>query len=485
MPRVPWGFKLYSGIRSTMRILLAVFAFAALAPAADWPRFRGPNGSGVSDATGLPSEFGPQKNLVWKTALPPGHSSPILAGDRIFVTAYQGDLLLTFSLDRATGKILWRREAPRDRKDPIDARNSPASPSPVSDGKNVYTFFGDYGLVSYGPDGDERWRTPLGPFSNVYGIGASPVLVDDKIVLIIDQSSGSYAAAFGQKDGKLRWKVPRPEALSGASTPGVMRDARGKSLIVAPASFRMDVYSADTGEIVWFMHGLASEMKSVPIIAGDRIYINGYNTPENDPGRQVILPPFSEVLAKSDANHDGKISVDESPDQRTKTLFKYLDLNGDGALDEREWKIYAASMSAENSLMALKADGKGDMTNSAVIWKYHRAVPQLPSLVLYRDVIYMLNDSGILTTLNAGTGEVLKQARVRANSDRYFASPVAADGKVFIAANSGVVVVLKAGGEQEQIAANNFDEDIFGTPAIADGRIYIRTVSGLYCIGQK
>ena len=468
-----------------MKILLALFALATLTPAADWPRFRGPNGSGVSDSTGLPAEFGPQKNLVWKTALPPGHSSPIVAGDRIFLTAYESDLLLTFSLDRATGKILWRREAPRDRKDPVDARNSPASPSPVSDGKNVYAFFGDYGLVSYGPDGNERWRTPLGPFSNVYGIGASPVLVDDKIVLIIDQSGGSYAAAFGQKDGKLRWKVPRPEALSGASTPGVMRDARGKSLIVAPASFRMDVYSADTGEIVWFMHGLASEMKSVPIIDGDKIYINGYNTPENDPGRQVILPPFSEVLAKSDANHDGKLSVDESPDQRTKTLFKYLDLNGDGALDEREWKIYAASMSAENSLMALKADGKGDMTSTAVIWKYQRAVPQLPSLVLYRGVIYMLNDSGILTTLNSTSGDVLKQARVRATSDRYFASPVAADGKIFIAANSGVVSVLKAGGEQELMAANKFDEDIFATPAIADGRIYIRTVSGLYCIGEK
>ena len=106
---------------------------------------------------------------------------------------------------------------------------------------------------------------PLGPFNNVYGMGASPVLVDDKIVLVIDQSGGSYIAAFGQTDGKQRWKTARPEALSGHSTPRIIRDANGKSLIVAPASFRMDVYSAETGEIVWFMHGLASEMKSVPI----------------------------------------------------------------------------------------------------------------------------------------------------------------------------------------------------------------------------
>ncbi len=466
-------------------IALLIAALAAMAPAADWPRFRGPNGLGVGDSSSLPAEFGPDKNLIWKTPLPPGHSSPILVGNQIFLTAYDADKLLTIALDRASGKILWRREAPRDRTEPIDKRNSPASPSPVSDGKNLFVFFGDYGLVSYGLDGNERWRAPLGPFSNVYGIGVSPVLVDDKIVVVIDQSGASYIQAFGQNDGKSRWKVARPEALSGASTPAIMRDANGKSLIVAPASFRMDVYSADTGDIVWFMHGLASEMKSVPIIDGDTIYINGYNTPENDPGKQIAVAPFEEVLKKWDANHDGKISIEESPDQRTKTLFKYLDLNGDGMMDEREWKIYAASMAAENSLMALHANAHGDATNTAVKWKYGRAIPQLPSLVLYRGVIYMINDSGVLTTLNAETGEVLKQARLRNVSDRYYASPIAADGKIFIAANSGTVAVLKAGGDQELIAANKLDEDIFATPAVADGRLYIRTVAGLYCFGTK
>jgi outer membrane protein assembly factor BamB len=473
------------------------------AVASDWPRFRGPNGAGVNETTGLPTEFGPAKNLVWRTPLPNGYSSPILVGDRIYLTGYEGERrvtkqgymvydhekLLTFALDRATGRILWRREAPLERTETIDARNSPASPTPVSDGKNLFVFFGDYGLVSYGLDGNERWHVPLGPFTNVYGVGVSPVLVDDKIILVIDQSGGSYIAAFGQDDGKQRWKVARPEALSGHSTPSIMRDANGKSLIVAPASFRMDVYSADTGEIVWFMHGLASEMKSVPLIDqsadGDTIYINGYNTPENDPGRQVAVAPFEEVLAKFDANHDGKISIDESPDQRTRTYFPYLDLNRDGALDAAEWRMYAASMAAENSLMAIKAQGKGDMTQTAVKWKYGRAIPQLPSLVLYRGVLYMLNDSGVLTTLNPATGEVFKQARLRGVSDKYFASPVAADGKVYIAGNSGVVSVLKAGGDQELLATNKLDEDIIATPAIADGRIYVRTVAALYCFGTN
>ncbi len=453
--------------------------------ASDWDRFRGPNGSGVNEAQGLPVEFGVDKNMRWRVALPPGHSSPILVGDRIFLTAYEGDKLLTFSLERGTGKILWRREAPRTRKEPLDNRNSPASPSPTSDGKNIYVSFGDYGLVSYGFDGNERWHTPLGPFNNVYGMGSSPVVVDDEVVLVCDQSSGSYIAAFALADGKMRWKTPRPEALSGHSTPSIIKDADGTSLIVAPASFRMDVYSAKTGEIVWYLHGLASEMKSVPVIDGDTIYINGYNTPENDPGKQVAVAPFDEVLKKFDKNGDGKISIDEAPDQRTKTYFPFIDLNKDGVMDAEEWKMFAATMAATNSLMAIKAGLHGDVTTTGVKWQFHKSIPQLPSVVLYRGIIYMINDGGVLTTLDAKTGEVFKQARLRAVSDKYFASPVAADGKIYFAAHSGTVAVLKAGGDQELLAANKLDEDIYATPAIADGRIYVRTVSFLYCFGEK
>lgn len=467
-----------------MSISLQVFV-ACLTLMSDWDRFRGPNGSGVFEAKNLPAEFAPDKNVVWKVALPPGHSSPILVGDRIFLTAFEGNKLLTFSLDRATGKILWRREAPRTRTTEVDKRNSPASPSVATDGKNIYVFFNDFGLISYGFDGNQRWTVPLGPFTNVYGMGASPVVVDDKVVLVCDQSSGSFIAGYNLSDGKQRWKTTRPEALSGHSTPSIMKDANGKSLIVAPASFRLDVYSADTGESVWWMHGLASEMKSVPVIDGDTIYINGYNTPENDPGKQVAVAPFDEVVKKFDKNGDGKISIDEAPDQRTKTYFPYIDLNKDGVMDADEWKMFAATMAATNSLMAIKAGGHGDVTTTAVQWKFHKSIPQLPSVCLYRGVVYMINDSGVLTTLDAKSGDVFKQARLRAVSDKYYASPVAADGKVYFASLSGIVAVLKAGGDQELIAANKIDEDIYATPAIENGRIYIRTVSNLYCFGEK
>jgi outer membrane protein assembly factor BamB len=316
-------------------------------------------------------------------------------------------------------------------------------------------------------------------------MGASPVVVDDEVVLVCDQSSGSFIAAYGLADGKQRWKTARPEALSGHSTPSIIKDERGKSMIVAPASFRMDVYSADTGESVWWMHGLASEMKSVPVVDGDTIYINGYNTPENDPGKQVAVAPFEEVLKKYDANGDGKISKDEAPDQRTKTYFPYIDLNKDGVMDAAEWKMYAATMAATNSLMAVKPGAHGELAATGVLWRFHKSIPQLPSVVSYRGVLYMINDGGVLTTLDAKTGELFKQARLRGVSDRYYASPVAADGKVYIASNSGTIAVLKAGGDQELLASNKLDEDIHATPAIADGRIYVRTVSFLYCFGEK
>jgi hypothetical protein len=156
----------------------------------EWTRFRGPNGTGVSTAVNLPVEFGPEKSVVWKTALPPGHSSPILTEKYIFVTGYAGGTiaqnqyrLVVIGLDRATGRILWEREVPRVNKGRIENVNNPASPSVVTDGANVFAFFQEFGLISFTAEGRERWRLPLGPFNMFYGFGASPILVDGTLIL--------------------------------------------------------------------------------------------------------------------------------------------------------------------------------------------------------------------------------------------------------------------------------------------------------------
>jgi outer membrane protein assembly factor BamB len=466
------------------RTLLALaVTLTTFAHAADWPRFRGPNGTGVAADAPLPDKVGPSQNVIWKTTLPPGHSSPVIVGDRIFVTAFEGEKLLTMALNRTSGKVLWRKEAPRDRQEKLDKQNSPASPTPVADGKNVYVFFPDYGLLSYTVEGVPRWAVRLGPFHNTYGMGSSPVLAGDKVVLICDQSLGSFAVAFSQADGKQIWKTPRPEAVSGHSTPIVYQPKDGPTEIIAPGSFRMDAYDLQTGKTVWYVNGLASEMKSVPVLDGDMIYINGYNAPFNDPGKQVTFPPFDEALATFDKDKDGFLSKDEVPAGPAKTYFEFNDLNGDGKLDAGEWKMMQAVFSAENGLLAIRAGGSGDTSSKAFVWKYHKSIPQLPSTLLYRGVIYIINDGGVMTTVNPATGEAYKQARLRGAIDKYYASPVAADGKVFVIGLSGVLTILKAGPEQEILSVNELDDESYATPAIADSRLYVRTRGTLYCFG--
>jgi outer membrane protein assembly factor BamB len=421
--------------------------------------------------------------VVWKTALPPGHSSPIVSGDRIFVTAFEGDKLFTIALDCGSGKVLWRREAPRDRHETLDSQNSPSSPTPVADGHNVYVFFPDYGLLSYTFDGKERWRTPLGPFDNMYGMGVSPILAGDKVVLVCDQRHNSFAAAFSQADGKQAWKTPRPEALSGHSTPIVYGTQGGSIQIIAPGSFRLDAYDLASGQSAWWVNGLASELKSVPVLDGDTIYVNGFNSPFNDPGKHIEIPSFADALAKYDSNHDGALQQAELPAGPMRVYFPFEDTNSDGKLDEPEWKSFQAVMAAENGLLALHAGGTGDVTARALQWRYQHHIPQLPSTLLYRGVIYMINDGGILTTIDPANGKPFKEGRLRGAVDKYYASPVAADGKVFFVGNSGVVTILKAGTDHEILSVNELDDECFATPAIADGRVYIRTRGMLYCFG--
>ena len=185
----------------------------------DWPQFRGPNGSGVCEARNLPIEFGPAKNVLWKVSLPPGVSSPVLADDRLVLTASEGNIRLVICLNRHLGAELWRKKFEAVHTAHRHPLNDPASPSPLTDGTNTYAFFPDFGLVSLDNAGNLRWKVGLGPFASLHGISASPILADGKIVLLIDQAKDSYVAAFDKENGHLSWKTSRPDAAGGYSTP--------------------------------------------------------------------------------------------------------------------------------------------------------------------------------------------------------------------------------------------------------------------------
>ena len=472
------------------RILSSLFTVTLLAAAAhpcwaaDWPRFRGPNGGGVVETTGLPTEFGPDKNVVWKTVLPMGKSSPILTEDRIFLTAHENNKLYTICLDRSTGKILWRREAPGRRLEKMHRLNDEASASPVTDGENVYVFFAGYGLLSYGPDGNERWRRAMGPFTNFHGMGASPILADGKLLMVVDQDIRAFVIAVNVDDGSVAWRTERPDMVHSFSTPVIHRPKNGGAELIVPGSYQMVSYEVATGKEVWRLKGLTYQVKSVPVIDDGILYFNGW-APGGEPAVRLVLPDFPEMLERFDTDKDGRLSKAEIPKEWHPGNWNMQDLDKDTVFDARDWRYYQSRRTSSNATMAIKLGGKGDITATHVLWRHRKTLPDVPSVLLYEDVLYEIKKGGIATTLNPKTGEVIKMGRLMDALDDYYASPVAADGKVYMAGMLGKITVLTGGGEWEILSTSDLGEEIFATPAIADGRMYVRTSSTLYCFGKS
>jgi outer membrane protein assembly factor BamB len=243
---------------------------------------------------------------------------------------------------------------------------------------------------------------------------------------------------------------------------------------------------------VWFVRGLACEMKSVASVDDTTLYVNGWGMPQNQPGQQIATVGFDEGLKRYDKNGNGRVESEEISGDgpmdkmlRKSAGFPFFDLDRNGSLDAKEWEMFRAMMASENGLLAIRLGGHGDMTSSAIRWRYQRPVPQVPSTLLYGGVLFMVNDSGILIGIDPATGNVLKQGRLKGAIDKYFASPIGADGKVFLVSQDGTVSVVDAKSDWEILSVNPLDDEVFATPAIADGRIYIRTKSAIYCFGNS
>jgi len=470
------------------RAMVCVFTLLplALGSPADWPQFRGPNATGTSNDINLPVEFGPEHNVAWKTTIPLGNSSPVVTRDRIFLTAFEKETLLTLCVDRATGRVLWQREAPRPRRQVIERpANGPASASPVTDGQNVFVFFQDFGLIAYGAEGNELWRMPLGPFNNPFGHGSSPILSGDTLLMVCDQDVGSFLLAVDKNSGRVSWRAERPHAQRGYATPVLYRTPGGKTQVIVAGSYRLSGYDAATGKEVWWIRRLPWQIKPTPVVAGDAVFFVTYSG-ESDPGEQQNVPSFAEALAQLDANKDGRLSKDEIVDPRAKARFdEYLDLDDTGFLEERDWTQFRERRVGENAFRAYRLGGAGDLTESNFLWKEARSLPNVPSPLFYRGVVYTLKEGGILTSYDAQTGEIGRQARLQGAHGTYFSSPVAADGRIYAISEEGKAAVIQAGMQWELMRVNDLRDGCKATPAIAGGRIYLRTDSMLYCFAKR
>jgi outer membrane protein assembly factor BamB len=437
---------LFSVVASSAAILGA----AEPEPDANWPGWRGPGGRGVSGALGIPTQWS-EKDVLWKASIPGrGHSSPIVWGERIFLTtAVEGDVvpgarpvahvaegqpfvhpdamggdrritLKVLALDVASGKVLWDRTAYEGT--PYDSRHkkaSFASPTPVTDGERVYAFFGSQGVYAYDFDGILAWKASLGPIATMsVGDGTSPVLHDGLLILQCDEDNGekSFLAALDARTGKEAWRVPRQVQVSWA-TPIVV-PAGGHDELVTAGTEWVIAYDPATGKELWRAKGLESNAVPSPVAGPDLVIVSsGY--PE-------------------------KVAV------------------------------------------AIRPGGTGDVTGTPrILWKYNKGTAYVPSPILYRDYLYLLTDKGLVTCLDAKTGAVKYEGGRVPNAATFIASPVAIDGKILLSSEDGDVYVLRAGPTHEVIGRSSIGEPIYASPAVARGRIYIRGEKTLFAIGTK
>ncbi len=451
--------------------------------AEDWPRFRGPNGSGVSQASlALPVSVDPTTHLLWRVEVSPALSSPVVSQGRIFLTAHEGDRRVLLCLDSKTGRTLWRRETSAPRREPRYHFNGPATPSPAVDQERVYAFYPDYGLVSYDFAGKQQWKVPLGPFSSQHGLTGSPIPAGQYLVLLIDQVKDSHIAAFDRIDGRPAWKTSRPDLFGGYSTPVVREVGGGDLEIVVSGPSELSAYSVNSGEKVWWFQGMSRQPKAGPLLTPNTVYINW---PKTDLGGRPF--DFPSILARQDRNRNGAVDLDEV-DGALLNLVDFVDrVTGprDGKVSVEEYRKHLRESREAEALFAIRLGDSGALTKSSVRWKLSRSLPDSPSPLLYGDVLFLFKHGGIVTSVDADTGEVLKRGRIREGVDFYYSSPVAGDDKIYIGSETGKVSVIKAAANWEVLSTTDLGEEIYATPAIADGRLYLRTVAALYAFGIR
>ena len=467
-----------------------------------WPRFRGPNGSGLAaEGQNPPVEFGPEQNLLWKTPVPSGHSSPCIWGDHIFLTGFDKEKkeLQVFCIERSSGKIRWSRIVPAEKIEKVHSMSSPAAPTPTSDGKHVYIYFGSYGLLCYDYEGNEKWCKPIPIPSNKYGSDASPTLYDQLLLINCDQKTDSYILAVNLHNGETAWKRDRPMATSGWSTPIIWTHDDVEEVILV-GSRRVVAYNLKDGMERWWIGGLPHDEGPVntPVLGNKTLFVAASYF-GGDPDDPAKMPLFDSFIKQYDKNNDMNLSKDEippdlvlfprlGPEWTLTRSFPMFDADENGLINHDEWKgadewLKARFSGRENMLIAIRPGGEGDATDTHILWKQKRGIPQITSPLFYKSYIYLVKHGGIVSCYNAKSGQLLFMERIKAKG-YYYSSPVAAAGKVYMASMLGVVTVIKADDTLNVLASNDLKERIFATPAVVENKLYVRTVKHMYAFGE-
>ena len=430
-----------TAIVTTLALLLVT---AEPAVAQHWPQWRGPDGLGVSADTDIATRWGPDENIAWRVPLEGlGTSTPVIWGDRIFLTSQLGTgpvdergaqfagtrraaargpidgvTLLVQAFRREDGRLDWEHRLTADGHLPAVHRNHNfATPSVVTDGDRLFAWFGTGQLVALDLEGHELWSRHIGedyaPFDVLWGHGSSPQLYEDLVILQCDHPAAAYLLALDTATGDQRWMVDRGPLLRAYSTPLVVATDDGDQLIVNSSRW-IDAYDPRTGRARW------QAGSTVELATGMAVYDDGV--------------------------------------------------------------IYSTRGYSSGPYLSVETGGRGDVSETHVRWRQPTRAPYVSSMLLYRGLLYMATENGILTISDPDTGEGV--ARTRLNGV-YTASPVAANGHVYLLNEGGETVVLDAGPDARVVSRNALDERALASPAIAHGRLYIRTDQHLFAIGPE
>lgn len=469
-------------------LLLLLNNFVSGEPSAEWPQFRGPNGSGIAEGQKPPVEIGPDKNVKWKVDVPGGLSSPIVAGDKLVLTAFESEKLYTIAYNRANGREAWRAEAPYKELEPYNKTYaSPASSSCATDGKHIVSYFGSCGLFCYDMNGKQLWKLELPKAVTLagFGTGVSPIIADGMVVLMRDVATDPKIIALDVATGKVKWEKPR-ESKSSFGTPTVWKTEKG-TYVVGPGYGKMIGYNVKDGSEDWFVEGMPSSCCTTPVAADGNLFFAGWSPGDPD-DKDFKMPSFDQFIKDLDADKDGKLSKEESSKTPYKDLFDNQDANHDGFITLEEWQtLEKFNANSRPSAFALKPGGSGNVTKTAVLWKQTKGLPYVSSAILYRGQYLMVKDGGLVTAYDAASGQELYQKRLP-TSGSYYASPVAANGNVyFTALDDGSITVIEGGAPKLKVVNANaaLGERVAATPAIADDTLYVRTDKHLYAFGAK
>ena len=398
--------------------------------AENWPWFRGPSRQGMSAEKGIPVKWSETGNVAWKRPLPgQGWSSPIVYRDRVFLTAAanEGRSCHVLCLDRRNGEILWDTEVFHQETRRKEKKNSFATPTPATDGKRVYAVFADGSFVALDYGGKVVWTNRDFRYYSQHGLGASPVLYKDLLIMAFDYSSDG-------EDAKLGWQKPWD-----------------KSFILA--------LDAGTGRERWrARRGLSRIAHVTPNI------LTGGGAPQ-------LVSAAGDVIQGFDLDNGERIWTARS--------------QGEGVVPSvvlGEGMVYTASGFEKSTIRAVRTGGRGDVTSTHIAWEQVKGVPRIPSFVYVKPNLFTITEAGVAMCLDGRTGEILWQERIGGN---HSASPIYADGRIYFTSEEGETAVIKAAPKFEILSTNKVNGVVQASPAVSQGQVFLRTSEALYCIGNR